>query len=71
MRMRGLQAGRVYSQVFVQVREGPEFPGARRMAQLAQSFGLNLADAFAGYLEVLSDLFQRMLCHLPGQTSSG
>jgi hypothetical protein len=33
----------------------------RRMPQLAQRFGFDLADAFAGYGEGLADLFQRVL----------
>jgi len=34
---------------------------ARGMAQLAQSFGFNLADPLTGYIKVLSHFFERMI----------
>src|ERR1035437_6644504 len=38
-----------------------QLPRARGMAQLAQRLGFDLANAFAGYRERLSDLFQSVL----------
>src|SRR5438876_1748942 len=43
------------------IHECPQLARARRMAQLAQRFGFDLADAFARYGERLPDLFQSVL----------
>ena len=40
--------------------EGFEFARARGVAELAQGLGFDLADALAGDLEALPDLFQRV-----------
>src|SRR5215470_18979560 len=41
--------------------EAPQLLGPRGMPELAQGFGLDLADALAGDREVLADLLQRVL----------
>ena len=41
------------------VEEAGELAEARRVTHFAQGFGLDLADAFAGDLELLADLFER------------
>ena len=41
--------------------EGAQFPRTRRMAQLAQCFRFDLADALAGDSERLADFFERVL----------
>src|SRR5947207_2142126 len=38
--------------------ENPETTRTRRMAQLAQRFGFNLANTLAGYVEYLANFFQ-------------
>lgn len=43
------------------VEERPQFFAPARVFELAQRFGLNLADTLAGYVKLLSDLFQRMV----------
>ena len=43
------------------LKEGAQLARARRMAQLAQRLGFDLANAFAGYCEGLADLLQRVL----------
>src|SRR5207249_6967511 len=43
------------------VKEGAEFAAARRMAELAQRFGLDLANALARHGKALAHLFERML----------
>jgi hypothetical protein len=43
------------------IHEGAQLARSRRMTQLAQRFGFDLADAFAGYCEALPDFFQRVL----------
>src|SRR5579885_3632925 len=45
----------------VLVEEGAQVFRARRMAQLAQGLGLDLADALAGDVELLADLLQRVV----------
>src|SRR4029453_1650719 len=42
-----------------------ERPAAARVAQLAQRLGFDLADALARDVEVLADLFERMVGALP------
>src|SRR5690606_41914811 len=42
----------------VDVEEAAELLGARRVAQLAQRLGLDLADPLAGDVELLADLFE-------------
>src|SRR6476620_3977769 len=44
--------------------ETAELFAPARMAQLPESLGFNLSDAFAGDLEVLADLFQRVISRL-------
>jgi len=39
----------------------PSACAARRVAQLAEGFGFDVADALAGDLEALADLFRRVL----------
>src|ERR1700722_12636618 len=41
--------------------KNPELLGARRMAELAQNFGFDLADAFASDGEGASDFFEGVL----------
>src|SRR5262245_12080220 len=41
--------------------EAAELLGARRMAELAQRLRLDLQDALAGDVELLADLFQRVV----------
>src|SRR5471032_638956 len=43
------------------VEEAAQHPGAARVLQLAQCLGLDLADTFAGYRELLADLFERVV----------
>src|SRR5690242_3822530 len=53
-------AGRFAFQWFAKsvVEEASELAAARRVLQLAQRLGLDLADALAGHRELLADLFQ-------------
>ena len=44
--------------VFLHIQEVPQLPASRRMTELAQRLGLNLADALPGHLEVFAHLFQ-------------
>ncbi len=41
------------------VEEAVQLADARRVAHLAERLGLDLADALAGHLELLADLFER------------
>ena len=43
------------------VQETPQLPRPRRVLQLPQRLGLDLADALAGDRELLADLFQRVV----------
>jgi len=43
---------------------------ARRMAELAQGLGFDLANALARHLEALPNLFQRVLEPSPGRNAS-
>src|SRR3990172_5363286 len=43
------------------VEEGTQLGAERRMPQLAESLGFNLANAFAGDCEILTDFFQRVV----------
>ena len=43
------------------VEERPHLPRARRVLQLTQRLGLDLADAFAGYAELLADFLERVV----------
>ena len=51
----GVRCGKLSGEIIAQV------PAAGRMAQLAQGFGFDLADALARNVKVLSHLFQRMV----------
>src|ERR671913_1671046 len=54
-------AARGLLQAFV---EGLEQARARRVAEFAERLGLDLADALARHVEVLADLFERVLLAL-------
>src|SRR6266851_5167386 len=43
------------------VQEAPQLPASRRMLQLAQRLGLDLADTLPGHRELLADFFQRVV----------
>src|SRR5260221_14463792 len=43
------------------IQKAPQLPTPRRMLQLAQRLGLDLADAFAGHRELLADFLQRVV----------
>ena len=43
------------------IQETPQLPASAWVFQLAQGFGLDLADAFAGDAELLADLFERVV----------
>src|SRR3984957_14806417 len=43
------------------IQEASQFPRARRVLQLAQRLGLDLADALARHRELLADFFQRVV----------
>src|SRR5215218_6078707 len=43
------------------IQKAPQLPRPRRVLELAQGLGLDLADALAGDRELLADLFQRMV----------
>src|SRR5438552_11101289 len=43
------------------IQKAPQLPRPARVFQLAQRLGLDLADALAGYRELLADLFERVV----------
>src|SRR6185437_16880943 len=43
------------------IQEAAEFPRARRVLELAQRLGLDLADALAGDRELLADFLERVI----------
>src|SRR5262245_18735568 len=47
-----------------------QLPRPRRVAELAESLGFDLADAFAGDGEVLADLFERVLAAVRAEAES-
>src|SRR5690348_6941925 len=47
--------------VLLEIQERPQLLAARGMPQLAQGLGFDLADALAGDVELLADLFQRVV----------
>src|SRR6185312_9847056 len=56
--MRGLFERCELTPRLFQIEETAQLLAARGMTQLAQRLGLDLADAFAGHVELLADLFQ-------------
>src|SRR5690348_6666093 len=47
--------------LLLEIEEGAKLFRPRRMPQLAQRLGLDLADALAGHVELLADFFQRVV----------
>src|SRR5438270_6358284 len=56
------------SRLLQAIRESFEQARARRVAELAQSLRLDLADALARHVEVLADLFERVLLAVRAET---
>src|SRR5438876_3909597 len=54
-------AGKVAAPALSIVEEGPEYPRAARVLELAQRLGLDLADALARHRELQAHLFQRVV----------
>src|SRR5947207_4105150 len=50
--------GKIVSKLRLVIQKTAQLPRPRRMLELAQRLGLDLADALAGHRELLADLFQ-------------
>ena len=53
--------GRVGALAVLIIQEAPQLPASARVLQFAQRFRFDLADAFAGYGELLADFFERVV----------
>ena len=53
----------------IEIEEAAQLFGTGRVTQLAQGLGFNLADAFAGHVELCAAFFQRMVgVHVDAET---